>query len=507
MDSAALFRAAPAQGAPSEQWRDPALAAPRRPGTSRPIILFGGLTACHDALIAAALAGLGYRAQALPCADHAALQCGKEFGNRGQCNPTYFTVGNLLRTLFALRDEQGLSPAAIIDRYVFVTVSACGPCRFGTYTTEYRKALRDAGFAGFRVIGIRQEEGAEQIGADAPLRLDARFYLTGLACVIAGDVLNGLAYRIRPYERVPGATDAAVARSLVILRDALARRRGILRALRRCRREFAAIAVDRLRVKPKVALIGEFWAMTTEGDGNYRLQHFLEAEGAEVVIEPLTAWVLYDIWCVENDTRRRMLLPRRDSERHPSDSAAPLRTLFLARLAARLVRAAFALAARAIGLRHCPLPDMAELADASNDFYPTELRGGEGHLEVGKLITAARNHKVDLVVSVKPFGCMPSSSVSDGIQALVTARLPEANFLPIETSGDGATNAYSRVQMALFKARARAEATFARTLAQAGLTPAQAADRLANRPRLARALSDPPPVTAVTAGNLVRTLT
>ncbi len=505
MESAALLRTAPDLDAPPEQWRDPALAASARPGVNRPTILFGGLTACHDALIAAALAGLGYRAQALPCADHAALQCGKEFGNRGQCNPTYFTVGNLLRTLFALRDEQGLSPADIIDRHVFVTASACGPCRFGTYTTEYRKALRDAGFAGFRVIGVRQEEGAEQIGAGAPLRLDARFYLTGLACMTAGDVLNVLAYRIRPYERVPGATDAAVDRSLAILHDALARRRGILRALRRCRREFAAIAVDRLRVKPKVALIGEFWAMTTEGDGNYRLQRFLEAEGAEVAIEPLTTWVLYDIWCVENDTRRRMLLPRRDSERHPSDSVAPVRTLLLARLATRLVRAAFA--ARAIGLRHCPLPDMAELAAASHAFYPTELRGGEGHLEVGKLVTAARDHKADLVLSVKPFGCMPSSSVSDGIQALVTTRLPEANFLPIETSGDGATNVYSRVQMALFKARARAEATFARTLAQAGLTPARAAERLAARPRLGRALFDPPSATAVTAANLVRTLT
>jgi predicted nucleotide-binding protein (sugar kinase/HSP70/actin superfamily) len=48
---------------------------------------------------------------------------------------------------------------------------------------------------------------------------------------------------------------------------------------------------------------------------------------------------------------------------------------------------------------------------------------------------------------------MPSSGVSDGVQALVTARYPQANFLSVETSGEGAANFYSRVQMALFKAK------------------------------------------------------
>ena len=33
------------------------------------------------------------------------------------------------------------------------------------------------------------------------------------------------------------------------------------------------------------SIIGEFWAMTTEGDGNYQLQRFLESEGAEADIQ------------------------------------------------------------------------------------------------------------------------------------------------------------------------------------------------------------------------------
>ena len=57
--------------------------------------------------------------------------------------------------------------------------------------------------------------------------------------------------------------------------------------------------------KPKVSIIGEFWAMTTEGDGNYQLQRFLEGEGAEADIQLVAAWLLYMIWESRNDTKNR----------------------------------------------------------------------------------------------------------------------------------------------------------------------------------------------------------
>ena len=65
------------------------------------------------------------------------------------------------------------------------------------------------------------------------------------------------------------------------------------------------VKVDRTIVKPKVSIIGEFWAMTTEGDGNYGLQKFLEQEGAECDIQPVTAWILFMIWEQTWDTQQR----------------------------------------------------------------------------------------------------------------------------------------------------------------------------------------------------------
>jgi predicted nucleotide-binding protein (sugar kinase/HSP70/actin superfamily) len=86
------------------------------------------------------------------------------------------------------------------------------------------------------------------------------------------------------------------------------------------------------------------------------------------------------------------------------------------------------------------------------------LRGGEGHMEIGKLIQSVTKKKAHMVVSVKPFGCMPSSGVSDGVQSLITAKYPEAIFSAIETTGDGAANVKSRIQMDLFKAKQAAQA-------------------------------------------------
>ena len=50
-------------------------------------------------------------------------------------------------------------------------------------------------------------------------------------------------------------------------------------------------------------------------------------------------------------------------------------------------------------------------------------------MEVGKLIQSVKHRKAHMVVSVKPFGCMPSSGVSDGVQSLITEKYPTGRLL------------------------------------------------------------------------------
>lgn len=485
------------------QWSEPSprpFLADERPHTT---ILMAGLTVAHDAFMTAALRGLGYRVQAMDTPDDAALRVGKELGNRGQCNPTYFTVGNLVKHLVALRDEGGLSPEQIVARYVFLTAGACGPCRFGTYVTEYRKALREAGFEGFRVIAFQQQGGLRQSAAQDALDTGPAFFWALAKAFVSGDVLNALAYRIRPYELEAGATDAALEQAKDIVCEALERRRPLAPALLRVRRRFARIAVDRTVTKPKVAIIGEFWAMTTEGDGNYRLPRFLEAEGAEVDVQLVSSWLLYNLWQVRRDAAERASLRRPDGGRRGLAGVNVTKRKLTVRAAELALRGFFGAVANTMGLHGYRLPDMDALAEIAHAHYDNDLRGGEGHMEVAKLIQNVVDRKVNMTISVKPFGCMPSSGVSDGVQAKVTELHPRAIFCPIETSGDGAANAYSRVQMMLFAARRAAAEEVEAACARHDLDRGQVQALLRWMPGLGRALFRSPHEHGCTAADTV----
>ncbi|MED0733411.1 2-hydroxyglutaryl-CoA dehydratase [Aneurinibacillus aneurinilyticus] len=486
-----------------DQWFDPV---PRKfllKDKATTTILFGGLTMAQDYLVGGALKGLGYRVEHLDCPDNESLRYGKEFGNRGQCNPTYFTVGNLIKHLHHLRDVEGKSKEEIVRNYLFITAGSCGPCRFGTYVTEYRKALRDSGFDGFRVLLFQQQDGLKQAtGEESALKLDASFFISFLKAVLLGDILNAIGYRIRPYEVDVGSTDAALSRCKQYLYDALSQRKQLFPALRRCRQELQAIRVDRTQVKPKVSIIGEFWAMTTEGDGNYQLQRFLEREGAEVEVQSITAWILYLIWEGRYDTRKRMNLQEADSGRYGLKGKNPALRLLVLGLADRAVRVMFQAYARAIGLHDYHLPNMDQIAQVAHDHYNNHLRGGEGHMEVGKLILNTAKKKVNMTISVKPFGCMPSSGVSDGVQSLITEKYPEAIFLPIETTGDGAINVYSRIQMMLFKAKQAAQKEFEEALAKKGIT-VQQLQQIPGQAKFTHPLQTSRHVVACTAANTV----
>jgi hypothetical protein len=173
------------------------------------------------------------------------------------------------------------------------------------------------------------------------------------------------------------------------------------------------------------------------------------------------------------------------------------------RVAELLLRVGFQAFAIPLGLRGYHLPDMELVAEVARDYYSNDLRGGEGHMEVGKLIVNSVKSKANITVSVKPFGCMPSSGVSDGVQSLITARYPGTIFCAVETSGDGATNFYSRIQMYMFKARILAEEELRRALEATGLTIDEARAFLEKNPKYASPLHHAPHKVASSAANLV----
>jgi predicted nucleotide-binding protein (sugar kinase/HSP70/actin superfamily) len=481
--------------------------ASQRPHTT---VLYGGLTWKHERLIHGALLGLGYQPEALPVPDVAAFQAGKEYGNNGQCNPTYFTVGNLVQFLQGL-EQQGMSRQDIIDRYVFVTAGACGPCRFGMYEAEYRLALRNSGFDGFRVLLFQQSGGLNQAGEADGLELNADFFLAFINALNMGDVLNDVGYQMRPFEIDEGATDAAMDMAMERLHQTFMTHRNhmlegrmgaFLKALpavggvaetagkfadQLVGREYVdalydvadtlrAVRIDRTRVKPIVKITGEFWAQTTEGDGNYNMFPFLEREGAQVLVEPVGTWIMYMIHQAKQATLDRAGVD--DEQAMPSAWRVDKR--MAAGMRARKKNAKLSLAEavftrewnrlrEALGGVPHELTDQYELQRIAHPMYNSRAGGGEGHLEVAKNIYYSNKDMCHMVLSLKPFGCMPSTQ-SDGVQSAVVNQYKDMIYLPIETSGEGEINAHSRVQMALGEAKVKAREEMERVLEETGRT-------------------------------------
>jgi predicted nucleotide-binding protein (sugar kinase/HSP70/actin superfamily) len=473
-------------------------------------ILFGGLTWKHEWLIRSAFESAGYKVELLPTPDVAGFQLGKEFGNNGQCNPTYFMTGHLIKYLQGL-EARGLSRQDIVDKYVFFTAGSCGPCRFGMYEAEYRLAVENAGFHGFRILLFQQDDGINAASGEAGLKFTVDFGLGAFNALNFGDVLNDVCCQIRPYEVNAGETERVSKEMMTALSAAIRDRRmfrveqrfpdwlasrvlanrkveGITHtlgkvvdhlwghqtsdALREARERLGQIEVDRLRVKPLVKVTGEFFAQTTEGDGNFHMFQFLEREGAEIKVEPIANWIMYLLWQAKARHRDRKWL---DMERPPawavhSRALAELKfqqkQLFFA-IGERLYRRLYRRAIKGLGGIAHELLDMQELASLAQPYYHRFARGGEGHLEVAKNIYYTVHKKAHMVLSLKPFGCMPSTQ-SDGTQSAVMNHFKDMIFLPIETSGEGEINAHSRVQMALGEAKAKAKLEFQQTLDATG---------------------------------------
>jgi predicted nucleotide-binding protein (sugar kinase/HSP70/actin superfamily) len=489
---------------------------PERPFTAEErdqvTILFGGFTWKHERFIEAILRGAGYRCQMLPNPDVESFAYGREFGNNGQCNPTYFTIGNLIKHLRWL-ETQGHSRGEIVEKYIFFTAGACGPCRFGMYESEYRLALQNAGYERFRIV-LYQAEEAIKAAADNPgLNFTLDFNLGALNMLNLGDVINDLSYRIRPFEVVAGSTDRAVEDVVDRMSHFLETRRcfelqeraprwlaaGLRRApklhgflngsskildhlysrefvlrMREARQRLEQVEVDHTRVKPVVKIVGEFWAQLTEGDGNFNMFRFLESEGAQVHVDSIGGWISYLLHQsrISMEARKGLDGPYPEARWwQPGKQLCNVwkygRKWSLLRLSEGLWIYLHARTARHLGGITPRLLSQRELARLAHPFYHSLARGGEGHLEVGKNVYYTTRGLCHMVLALKPFGCMPSSQ-SDGVQSAVVNRYPEMIFLPIETSGEGEINAHSRVQMALGEARVKARAEFDTALAASG---------------------------------------
>jgi len=469
-------------------------------------ILFGGAHWRAERLIQGAMQRLGYKVRVLPPATKADLLTGRAVADIGQCCPTSFTTGNLAN--FLREQAHDTSPEEVSEKFVYLTAGSCGACRFGQYHQSYELALKNIGLESFRMFLLAQEDLDQGSVNGGGLDLNLPFTLGAIWAVIASDVVQDLEYQTRPFEVVPGETDRVARESIEYLFEAFQRApvpraklstalwylstKYFLDALREVHRRFGEIEVDRLRIKPVVKITGEFYLQTVEGEPNYNIHRWLEAEGAEVYPAAITVWLDY-----------LLRLACQDLEDHRGIQPYARLKLAAVRAAQGQLRRNYARMRRALGNVPRPLPDQDELRDLAAPWYHSRLNGGEGDMLIGKAIWAFKRHKAHMICELSPYSCMPNT-MSVGAMAGVLGRHLEILYAPLEIKGDAEVHALSRCQMVLTEARRRAQSELEEVLEQTGLDLDGARDRLDAVPAASRAAWPVPRCGATgTAANLV----
>lgn len=387
--------------------------------------------------------------------DHVAedVRWGKEYGNRMECNPMYFTSGSIIKNLFKIEKETGLSKEEIVKKYVFLSGGGqCGPCRYGMYPQEYLKVLNDTGFKGFRILIFSSDIIQDPQPKGSAFTFSLLFKIDILCALILADLIHIAECALRPYAKDKKQALDTIEKAEEMLLNAFRSPFFLITVpltLKKVSKMFAAIPCHDKKL-PKIFVTGEFFANLAHNEGNYNLRRFIMDEGCEVYPGLFTQRVLYDNWRRSCEAKRgvRFASSAKEKTFHSSALRKQNVSTTIVKWFWKSWKKAFNPAAFG---GHAEMLDLDELAELGRPYYHPEIFGGEGNLEIGEAIHYADT--IDGFISSKPFGCMPSSGVSDGVQAKIMSMYPQLNFLSIETSGDNEVSILSRVSMLLFKAK------------------------------------------------------
>ena len=368
-------------------------------------ILLGGLTMAHDYLITARCRAWATKSRRSP--DN--RRCSWAGSATARSNPTYFTVGNLVKHLVHAARRRRSVEQRIVDNYLFRPPAPAAPVASAPTSRSIARRCATRALMASASCCFQQQGGLKQATGETPgLDFNPKFFPSLVMAIMVGDALNAIGYRMRPYEKVPGATDRAISdcKQLFTRPSTSAQHRA---GADQCRRILRAVEVDRTKIKPKVAVIGEFWAMTTEGDGNYGLQRF-RARGRRgrhpdrQQLDPLQ-----HLGAPLGHQAAHGSAWRRPGRKGPAgvNVQKKLATLWPA---IKLIRVMFKTIGHVTGLHDYYMPDMDEVAEEAKNLYNNHLRGGEGHMEVGKLVMNVKHKKSTMTLSGSPSAACPAQA-------------------------------------------------------------------------------------------------
>lgn len=375
----------------------------------------------------------GYHIEVLKTRGQKIIDEGLQNVHNDTCYPALLVIGQMIDALKSGHYD--------VDHVALAITQTGGGCRASNYIHLLRKALVQAGYPQVPVISVNFSKLEKNSG----FRLTPKLMIRLAAGFLYGDLLMWLSNQVKPYEVVPGSTDACSDRWI----QTITRQFSSLKFLQ-LRKNAEKIVADYASIarkqesKIRVGIVGEIY-MKYSPLGNNELEAFLLKENCEPVVSGALDFGLY---CLEN--------VKIDYAYYGRNKKAVKLATWGSHYIQKLQKTC-ADAIKAEGSFRAPAP-FQDVIDGTKGFINRGAKMGEGWLLTGEMIELIHSG-VNNIVCCQPFGCLPNHIVAKGMMRKIKNAYPMSNIVAVDYD-PSATSVNQENRLKLMLANARLNASF-----------------------------------------------
>ncbi|WP_341877009.1 acyl-CoA dehydratase activase [Defluviitalea saccharophila] len=386
-------------------------------------ILIPSMGGIGSELLAATFRHVGIRASALPEPGEEELKIGRGFSSCKECLPLQLTIGSLMRYLRERKEKD--------EVLVYFMPKTSGPCRFGQYSILIKKLILRLQLENVAVISLTSENGYAGFGMDSLLR--------AWHSVIISDVLEEIrsAVLVLAKDQRKGMKVFEDVCKMIINSIEKDSWKQLKRILEVCAEKLKSIETKMPNEEAvKIALVGEIY-VRQDNFSRKNLVENLAKKNIIVKTAPIAEWIYYCDYIQKY---------RYNLNSTVKDRLSVYIQGFFKNQYEKIIKQIFSKS----GLYEYSVVNVEKIISNVKDLISPTLTG-EAILTIGSAITEIVDD-VSGVISIGPFGCMPSriaeAIISEKIneQKLIIApnrkliekvmeKHPALPFLSIETDG------------------------------------------------------------------------
>lgn len=352
------------------------------------------------------------------------LKVGRANASCKECLPLMLTVGGLLNYIKSRTDNDEL--------LVYFMPETCGPCRFGQYNVAIKKVLQKNNIENVAVFSLNSENAYDGMNINFKMRAWRALIISDTLQEIYSSILVLSKDREKALQIYVEVCDEIIDS---IEKDSW---QNLQKVLRMCSIKLSKIPLKGTLERSKsVGLVGEIFVRHDFFSSNYLVEK-LAQKGIRVQIAPMAEWIYY---C---DYRIKMGVSHIDKSLRERVSIS-LEGLFK-RKNERIIKTIMAES----GLYKYSLVNVEKIINNVEELISPKLTG-EAIMTTGLALTEIIDD-VCGIISIGPFGCMPSriaeavisNSINtqkakisqDDIVKKILLQYPNLPFLSIETDGN-----------------------------------------------------------------------